>query len=143
MIGVEGLVRAAIGLGTAFGSPPFLWEMTVVAAGSSVPDAVVSVTAVQSGRPTVSLANVLGSNVFDLLVAVPTGILVAGALAITFAHVVLMMGFLLAATVVFFAIVRTDMLLSEREAYLLLGVYGLFVAWQVFESVEASGVVPA
>lgn len=142
VIGVEGLVRAAIGLGDAFGTPAFLWGMVVVAAGSSVPDAFVSITAARSGRPSVSLANVLGSNVFDLLVAVPLGVIVAGTLTITFDHTVPMMGFLLGATIVFFAIVRTDMLLSEREAYVLLGSYGLFVAWLVLESAGVTGVVP-
>ena len=143
VVGVEGLVRAAIGLGDAFGTPAFLWGMIVVAAGSSVPDAFVSITAARSGRPSVSLANVLGSNVFDLLVAIPVGVLVAGTLAITFAHIVPMMGFLLASTVVFFAVVRTDMLLSVREAWLLLGIYGLFVAWLVLESVGVTTVVQA
>ncbi|WP_394741251.1 sodium:calcium antiporter [Natronococcus roseus] len=142
VVGVEGLVRAAIGLGDAFGTPAFLWGMIVVAAGSSVPDVFVSVAAARAGRPSVSLANVLGSNVFDLLVAVPAGVLVAGSLAITFAHIVPMMAFLVLATVVFFAIARTDMLLSEREAWLLLGSYGVFVVWLVLESVGVLNVVP-
>ncbi|ELY93576.1 sodium/calcium exchanger membrane protein [Natrialba chahannaoensis JCM 10990] len=142
IVGVEGLVRAAIGLGDAFGTPAFLWGMTVVAAGSSVPDAFVSIVAARSGRASVSLANVLGSNIFDLLVAVPIGVLLAGALAVTFAHIVPMMAFLVLATVVFFAISRTGMLLSEREAWLLLGFYGLFVSWLVLESIGVVNVVP-
>ncbi|WP_049922689.1 sodium:calcium antiporter [Halopiger djelfimassiliensis] len=142
IVGVEGLVRAAIGLGEAFGTPAFLWGMTVVAAGSSIPDAFVSVAAARSGRPSVSLANVLGSNIFDLLVAVPVGVLVAGTLAITFAHIVPMMGFLILATIVFFTIVRTDMLLTEREGWMLLVLYGFFAAWLVLESVGATDVVP-
>ncbi|WP_049926678.1 sodium:calcium antiporter [Halopiger goleimassiliensis] len=143
IVGVEGLVRAAIGLGEAFGTPAFLWGMTVVAAGSSIPDAFVSVVAARSGRASVSLANVLGSNIFDLLVAVPIGVVIAGTLDITFDHVVPMMGFLVLATIVFFAIARTDMLLSDREARLLLGVYGLFVVWLVLESVGVTTVVPS
>ncbi|WP_255170507.1 sodium:calcium antiporter [Natrononativus amylolyticus] len=143
VVGVEALVRAAIGLGDAFGTPAFLWGMIVVAAGSSVPDAFVSVSAARAGRPTVSLANVLGSNVFDLLVAVPAGVLVAGALTVSFASVVPMMAFLILATVVFFAISRTGMELTEREAWLLLAMYGLFVAWLLAESVGAVNVIPA
>ncbi|WP_306056355.1 sodium:calcium antiporter [Natronococcus wangiae] len=142
VVGVEGLVRAAIGLGDAFNTPSFLWGMIVVAAGSSVPDAFVSIVAARADRPSVSLANVLGSNIFDLLVAVPIGVLVAGSLAITFAHIVPMMGFLILATTVFFAIARTDMLLSEREAWLLIGAYGLFVGWLLLESVGVSNAVP-
>ncbi|RQH00518.1 sodium:calcium antiporter [Natrarchaeobius oligotrophus] len=140
--GVEGLVVSAIGLGEAFATPAFLWGMIVVAAGTSVPDAFVSIVAARRGRSSVSLANVLGSNVFDLLVAIPAGVLVAGSLAVSFAHVVPMMAFLILATVVFFAIVRTDMLLSRREAWTLLALYGVFVAWLVLESVGATNVVP-
>lgn len=142
VVGVEGLVRAAIGLGDAFGTPAFLWGMIVVAAGSSVPDAFVSIAAARSDRPSVSLANVLGSNVFDLLVAIPVGVLVAGTLSITFAHIVPMMGFLVLATTVFFAIARTDMLLSRREAWFLLFAYAVFVGWLILESVGISNVVP-
>ncbi|WP_137289520.1 sodium:calcium antiporter [Natronorubrum halophilum] len=142
IVGVEGLVRSAIGLGDAFGTPAFLWGMTVVAAGSSIPDAFVSVTAARSGRTSVSLTNVLGSNVFDLLVAVPVGVLVAGTLAITFDHIVPMMGFLVLSTIVFFTVLRTDMHLTEREAWLLLALYGLFVVWLILESVGVSNVVP-
>lgn len=141
VVGVEALVRAAIDLGDAFGTPAFLWGMTVVAAGSSFPDAFVSVAAAQSDRPTVTLANVLGSNVFDLLVAVPAGILVAGALTIEFAHVAPMMGFLVLSTVVVLAGMRTEMRLSRREAWLLLVLYAVFVAWLVLESVGMTSVI--
>ncbi|WP_276252484.1 sodium:calcium antiporter [Halomontanus rarus] len=142
VVGVEGLVRAAIGFGDVFGTPAFLWGMTVVAAGSSIPDAFVSVAAARAGRTTVSLANVLGSNVFDLLIAVPAGVLVAGSMDITFEYVVPMMSFLILGTVVFFTVMRTDMLLSKREAWLLVGLYGVFVAWLLAESVGVTNVVP-
>ncbi|MFC4989510.1 sodium:calcium antiporter [Saliphagus infecundisoli] len=142
VIGVEGLVRAAIGLGDAFGTPAFLWGMTVVAAGSSVPDAFVSIVAAREGRPTVSLANVLGSNVFDLLVAIPVGVLVAGSFPIAFPNVVPMMAFLVGATIAFFVIARTEMALSRREAWLLLVLYACFVVWLVVESVGLTGVLP-
>lgn len=141
VVGVEALVRAAIDLGDAFGTPTFLWGMTVVAAGSSFPDVFVSVAAARADRPTVTLANVLGSNVFDLLVAVPAGVLVAGALVVDFTHVVPMMGFLILATVVALAGMRTDMQLSRREAWALLALYGGFVMWLVLESLGVTRVV--
>ncbi|WP_256531688.1 sodium:calcium antiporter [Halovivax cerinus] len=142
VVGVEALVRAAVGLGDAFGTPAFLWGMTIVAAGSSLPDAFVSIAASQSGRPTVSIANVLGSNTFDLLVAIPAGVVVAGSLQITFDHVVPMMAFLVVATVVFFTISRTKMYLSRREGWLLLVLYGGFVTWLVAESVGLTRLLP-
>ncbi|PCR89942.1 sodium:calcium antiporter [Natrinema ejinorense] len=141
VLGVEALVRAAIGLGDAFGTPSFLWGMTVVAAGSSLPDTFVSLTAARADRPTVTLANVLGSNTFDLLIAVPVGVLVAGSLPINFANIVPMMGFLVLATVAFFAISRTGMTLTRREGWLLLGLYGAFVCWLLVESLGVVSVL--
>ncbi|SEW02637.1 sodium:calcium antiporter [Natrinema salifodinae] len=139
--GVEGLVRAAIGLGDAFGTPSFLWGMTVVAAGSSLPDTFVSMAAAQADRPTVTLANVLGSNTFDLLVAIPVGVLAAGSLTVTFSHVVPMIAFLIAATIFFFAISRTGMYLSRREGWALLALYTAFVCWLLLESLRITSVL--
>ncbi len=141
VIGVEALVWAAVGLGESFGTPAFLWGLTVVAAGTSLPDAFVSVAAARAERPTVSLANVLGSNVFDLLVAIPIGVLIAGTLAVNFAHVAPMMAFLVFSTVAFFAFARTDMHLSHREAWAMLTLYGLFVLWLLAESVGLTGII--
>ncbi|MFC4357247.1 sodium:calcium antiporter [Halobium salinum] len=135
VVGAELLVRAAVGFGAFFDTPDVLWGLTVVAAGTSLPDTFVSVVAARSGGDSLSLANVLGSNVFALLIALPAGVLAAGGVPIDFAAVVPLLGFLVAASVVFFAALRTDLSLARWEAYLLLGMYGLFIAWLVAEAV--------
>jgi len=45
------------------------------------------------------------------------------------------MGFLGAATLVFIVFIRTDLELTDREAYTLLGLYVVFVCWMALESV--------
>ena len=131
---VEGLVRAALGLGELLGTPSFLWGLTVVAAGTSLPDALVSVRTARSGEGDVSLANVLGSNIFDLLLAVPIGVLIAGATPVDFAIAAPMMAFLVVATIVLFTFLRTELTLSRGEAIVLLAMYGVFVAWMILET---------
>ena len=69
LVGVDVLLRCAIELGRLLETPTFLWGLTVVAAATSVPDTLISVRASREGRSESSLSNVLGSNVFDLLVA--------------------------------------------------------------------------
>ena len=142
VIAVEGMVRAAIGFGELFDTPTFVWGLTVVAAGTSLPDAFVSVQAARRGEGVTSLANVLGSNTFDLLVAVPAGVLITGTATIDFAVAVPLMGFLTAATLVLFTVLRTDLALTEREGYVLLGVYAVFVGWLVLETVGVLGLIP-
>ena len=144
VVGVEALVQAALSLEAALGVPSAVWGLTVVAAGTSLPDTVVSVRAAEAGRGPTSLANVLGSNTFDLLVAVPVGVLLVpgGTVALDFGTAVPMMGFLTVATLGFLVVTRTDLELDRPEAISLLGLYGVFIAWMVLETLGVTALVP-
>lgn len=142
LVAVEGFVHSAELFGALFGTPEALWGLTVVAAATSLPDALVSVRAAQRGRGVTSLSNVFGSNVFDLLVAVPAGILLAGSAVFDYAVAVPMMGFLTLATIILFTTLRTDLELSEREAWLLLAAYAVFLGWMVLETLGVTSLVP-
>jgi cation:H+ antiporter len=135
IIGIEGLVFAAVGLGNAFGTPSFLWGLTVVAAATSLPDTLISVAAARIDEPAVSLGNVLGSNIFDLLVAIPAGIILGGATLVSFTDAVPMMAFLIVATIALFTFARTNMEISNAEATGMLALYAAFIIWLLLESV--------
>ncbi|WP_018717887.1 sodium:calcium antiporter [Arhodomonas aquaeolei] len=141
--GVEALVQAALHFGEYFGTPSFLWGMTVVAAGTSVPDAFVSVRAARAGRGVTSIANVLGSNIFDLLVCIPAGILLGGAAVINFSVAAPLMGILTGATVLLFLLMRTRMVLSRHESVALLGAYAVLLVWITLESFGTIDLVPS
>ena len=142
LIGVEGLVRAAVRFGEIFGTPSFLWGITVVAAGTSVPDAFVSIRAARGGNAITSVANVLGSNIFDLLVCIPAGVLVAGTVAINYSVAAPMMAVLTLATLIVFLMMRTDLLVSRREAWSLIVLYAVFVLWMGVETFGVIDLVP-
>jgi cation:H+ antiporter len=136
LIGVEGLVRSAVNFGEILHTPEFLWGLTIVAAGTSMPDAFVSVRMARKGRSLTSMANVLGSNIFDLLCCIPIGILIAGTATINFSLTAPLMAVLTLATLVLFLMMRTHMVLTRWEAFGLLGFYALFVTWIALESFQ-------
>ena len=140
LAGVEAMLWAVIGLGEAFGTPSFLLGLTVLAAATSIPDLFVSVRAARKGEGTVSLANVLGSNIFDLLIAVPLGVLIAGSTTVDYAAAAPMMAALTLATIVLFAMLRTGMALNRTECWLLLLLYLVFVLWI---GLETAGITSA
>jgi cation:H+ antiporter len=140
-LGVELLIRAAINLGNLLNTPSSLWGLTVVAAGTSLPDLFISVKASREGKSIASLSNVLGSNTFDLLVAVPVGILLAGATVVNFSRSVPMMGSLTLATIVMFVLMRMGMILTRRDAVILLAVYLAFVVWMTLEAIGVSSIL--
>jgi cation:H+ antiporter len=134
LVAVEQLVGSVESLGVTFGIPAFLAGVTIIAAATSLPDLLVSVRAAREGSSVTSLGNVLGSNTFDLLVAIPLGVLIVGSVTVDFAVAAPMFGVLTLATVLLFATLRTDLSLSGRESALLLAAYLLFVAWVVAET---------
>jgi cation:H+ antiporter len=141
LVAVESLVGAVKGLNATLGIPEFLAGATILAAATSLPDALVSVRAARDARGITSLGNVLGSNTFDLLVAIPVGVLIAGSAPVSFTTAVPMMGVLTLATVLLFGMLRTDLSLTTVESYALLGAYLLFVAWVVAETVGATALL--
>ncbi|WP_226042895.1 sodium:calcium antiporter [Natrinema sp. DC36] len=138
LIAVEQLVGSVESLSHTFGIPEFLAGVTIIAAATSLPDMIVSVRAAKADKGITSLGNVLGSNTFDLLVAIPIGVLIVGSVTIDFAVAVPMLGVLTLATVLLFTILRTDLLITDVEAYMLLFAYGLFVVWILAETIGAT-----
>ena len=59
--------------------------------------------------------------------AIPIGVLLAGRATIDFRVAIPTMGFLGLVTIVFIVFTRTDLELSDREAYVLLILYAVFV----------------
>lgn len=135
LVAVELLVGSVKGLNATFGIPEFLAGVTILAAATSLPDAVVSVRAARGGKGVTSLGNVLGSNTFDLLVAIPIGVLIAGSAPVSFTIAAPMMGVLTLATVLLFAMLRTDLTLTTVESYALLVAYLIFVVWVIGETI--------
>ena len=136
-VSVHFFVGAVESLTTTFGISEFIAGVLIVAGATSLPDTIVSVRAAREGRGLTSLANVLGSNTFNLLVAIPVGVLILGSVPVNFAVSAPMFGLLTVATMLLFVVLRTDMTLTAKESYLLLGAYVIFVGWAIGETVGA------
>jgi len=143
VVAVESLVGSVESLGHTYGIPEFLAGVTILAAATSLPDALVSIRSAAGGHATTSLGNVLGSNTFDLLVAIPIGVLIVGSVAVNFAVALPLFGVLTLATVLLFAMLRTDLTLARWESHALLLAYGLFLVWMAGESVGATDLLQA
>jgi len=65
--GAEVLVRGASRLAAAVGLSPLVIGLTVVSYGTSMPEMAVSVTSAVNGQTDLTLGNVVGSNVFNVL----------------------------------------------------------------------------
>ena len=65
--GSEVLIEGAIGMATAFGVSERVIGVTVVSIGTSIPELAASIIAVIKKEKAISLGNLIGSNIFNLL----------------------------------------------------------------------------
>ncbi len=70
------VVRHAARLARSLGIAPLLVGVTIVAVGTSAPELAVSTLAALDGRPDVSVGNVVGSNILNILVVLGSAALV-------------------------------------------------------------------
>jgi len=61
------LVEAAVGIGNILNINPTIIALTVLAAGTSIPDLISSVVVAKQGRGDMAVSNAVGSNIFDIL----------------------------------------------------------------------------
>jgi len=67
IVGADLLVRGASRLAAAFGVSPLVIGLTIVALGTASPEIAVSLQAAANGQGDLTLGNVLGSNIFNIL----------------------------------------------------------------------------
>lgn len=65
--GADWFVDGAAGIAARFGIPQLVIGLTIVAMGTSAPEAAVSITAALTGNVGITIGNVLGSNILNVL----------------------------------------------------------------------------
>lgn len=137
----EVLVQGGARLALAFRVPSMIVGLTVIAYGTSAPEAVVSTVSVLRGAGDLAVGNVLGSNVANLALILGAAALVRPLLLEPrMARSDLP---LLAAVTLGFALMSLDGQLARWEGAILLGGSFLYSGWCVARAVRAARTTPA
>jgi len=128
-LGSQLLVDHAVALARTLGVSEAVIALTIVAAGTSVPELATSLVAAARKEPDIAIGNVVGSNVFNVLGILGTTALVAPLRAPGIS--VLDLGTMIALSALLIPLLYTGRLLHRLEGAALLAVYGvyLFVLW--------------
>lgn len=139
--GAESLVRGASRLALSLGISPLVVGLTIVAFGTSAPEMAVSVGAVASGTTDLAVGNVVGSNIFNVLLILGLAALVTP-LAVHVQIVRQEVPLMLAAALAMVVMVL-DGTLSRLEAGLLLVLMVAYTVFLVLQSRAAPAEVQA
>ena len=129
------LTDAAINLSNALGISPIIIAFTVIAAATSVPDTIISVSNARRGDIDDATANIFGSNIFDILVGLGLPLLIyvgyKKPVTINFSNMEIIFG-LLGSTIIVLYFFAEDHTLNKRQARTLLLMYLLFVSYVIY-----------
>ena len=128
--GADKFVAGASALARRLGVSPLLVGLTIVAFGTSAPELAVSVTAALQGANEIAVGNVLGSNLFNLLVVAGLSALIC---PLVMDRTLLRRDWPLSllAAVMLCAMIAPDLTLSRLEGAVLLAVFALTLFLQI------------
>jgi cation:H+ antiporter len=128
-VGGETLVRGSVSLARLLKVGTAVIGLTIVAAGTSMPELAVSLVAALHGRSDIAVANVVGSNIFNVAVILGTAALVAP-LVVHVTAVRLEWPFMFVTSFVFLLLARDGQVDRLEGGFLLVGL-ACFMAYMV------------
>jgi len=126
LAGAQLLIKAGINIALKIGISEVVIAATIIAIGTSLPELAISVVGVTKGEGDISLGNVVGSNIFNLLFVMGiTSLLLPFKIekSLLFIECPIMLLF----SLLIFYFLKSKFILSRREGFLLLFLYCSFL----------------
>ena len=136
VLGSDWLVTAAVAFAQALGVSDLVIGLTIVAAGTSMPEVATSVTAALKGERDIAVGNVVGSNTFNLLGCLGLSGLVAGSAGLAVAPALLAFDIwvMLAVALACLPIFLSGREIARWEGAVFLGYYVAYVAYLILSA---------
>jgi len=130
IIGAWLLIESAVVIADFLGIPTFVIALSLVAIGTSVPELVVSAMASYRNEPDIAVGNVLGSNVFNILLILGFAALFIPLKASDYIdHLVV----LLIYTAIMFPLINFGQSITRFKGIIMLGLFSVYI-WFIFFS---------
>jgi cation:H+ antiporter len=156
VLGSQVLVKGSIAAAQGLGVSETVIGLTIVSAGTSMPELVTSLVAAYRGKADLAIGNVVGSNLLNQLVILGVCALVSGERGLGVDPVMLVRDFpiMVVSTLACLPIFWTGGVITRLEGWILLGLYGIYLVEQILSSTASTvsdefrlfaliGIVPA
>jgi cation:H+ antiporter len=133
VFGSEWLVTASVNFAKAMGVSDLVIGLTIVAAGTSMPEVATSITAAIKGERDIAVGNVVGSNTFNILGCLGISGLVSGDLGLVMAPSLMAFDIwvMLAVALACLPVFMTGREIARWEGGVFLGYYVAYVAYLI------------
>jgi cation:H+ antiporter len=132
VLGANWLVDSAVAFAKAMGVSDLVIALTIVAAGTSMPEVATSITAAIKGERDIAVGNVIGSNTFNILGCLGvSGLVSAGGLSIAPAVTNFDIWVMLAVAVACLPVFMTGREIARWEGFVFLAYYAAYTAYLI------------
>lgn len=121
------LVNNAVSIAQELGVSEAVIGLTIVAAGTSLPELATSVVSALKKNPDIAIGNIVGSNLFNILAIAGTSSVVKPIVAknVNYVDLLVMLGL----TLLLLPLVKSGQKISRAEGWVLIVVYLCYLAW--------------
>jgi len=142
MVGSTWFLDGAVSIAGALGVSETIIGLTIVAAGTSMPEVVTSIMAVIRGEREIAVGNVVGSNIFNILGVLGISAMIApGGLEIAESFIRFDIPVMIAVALACLPIFFTGGVISRGEGALLLGYYAAYTLYLILASNQHESLV--
>ncbi len=123
-------VDNAVIIASSFGISDLFIGLTLVAIGTSLPELITSIVAAKKGHADLSVGNIVGSNIFNIMAILGISSLISG--MVVSDQIFMDMAVMIVFSLVLIPIMRSGFVISRKEGMVLLGGYAAYVAYLLF-----------
>lgn len=123
--GSELLVKGAVAIARVLGVGETIISITIIAAGTSVPELASSIVATMRKEYDIAIGNAIGSSIFNILAIVGISSVISPLTAIAISNIDLY--FMLGFTLLLLPFFKTNYMLKRDEGIFMLGLYLIYM----------------
>jgi cation:H+ antiporter len=127
-LGGDWIVSNAVKISESFGISQKIIGLTILATGTSLPELVTSITAVRKGNNDIAVGNVVGSNIFNILLVLSASTTITPIPFNPGDNITILV--LLISTVLLWLFLRKDHKLTKGEGLILLLIYISYMSYE-------------
>ena len=134
--GSDWFVDGAAGIAAKFRIPQIIIGLTIVAMGTSAPEAAVSITAATAGSADITVGNVVGSNIMNVLVILGLACAIVP-IAVGKSTLKIDIPFMIAISVIFL-LLGWDGLITRLDGVILLVFFVSYIGYMIWEAIHSN-----
>ena len=139
VVGAEFLVASATTIAQALGMSDLVIGLTVVAAGTSLPELATSVIAAFRGERDIAVGNIVGSNIFNLLVVLGATGMISGDIPVPAGALTFDLPVMIAVAIAALPVLFTGLMINRWEGFVFVATYVFYTVHLVLVALDHPG----